>query len=437
MEHHIRGRRGNYSIISAVSMVGLCASAALAVDWGRALLASVQAQHIADSAAEAGVVVLKNGGTLAEAQVVAARVTALNRVAGKAPQLTAFGGGRWEADAGWSESSDMNGVYAKVGRTGAEAVPLPLASLLGHDRAHIEREAIAATQSLQVVLVVDITRSWDKEDFHNARAATLVFLDALHDAHGADDMVGMTLFLQRFGWEYTPMTLLSASAASDALVRDKWAKLDIGSMAGTFQSSWVSQTSKHMACYVYGTKSPGGGEYATTSCSSGSTCYQASKINNFSSPSGGCFPDMPRYYTDEGGTDHTTGMEMARTMFQEKDDPFAYKAMVVLTDGKPIAYNSETGSIRKAQGHTESRFRQYKRSSSHSVAAIRADTVALAEDMYADDGVNTWFVSFLEEEQFMKDAAQGDGYFRLAETSAEIVEIFEDIAHSLPLAVVQ
>jgi Putative Flp pilus-assembly TadE/G-like len=431
-----KSRRGNYSIITALSLVGLCGAAALSIDWGRALLASVQAQHVADSAAEAGVIVLKQGGSISQAQVAAERIAALNRVGGKAPTLTDFNGGRWEDGAGWSEGGAMNGVHAKVSRSGANAIPLPLASLFGHETVSIEREAVAATQNLQVVLVVDITRSWDKEDFNNARAASLTFLDALHDAAGANDLVGMTLFLQRFGWEYTPMTLLTASAASDALVRDKWAKISIGSLAGTYQASWEATTSKHMACNVYATNSKGG-EVATSWCSSGSTCYLPAYKDNFTTPSGGCFPEMPRYYSDEGGTDHTTGMEMARTMFEENPDPFAYKAMVVLTDGIPIAYGSDTSSKRKAQSHTEARYRQYKRATAHTVAQIRTDTPALAQEMYEDDQVNTWFVSFLEEEQFMRDAAQGDGYFRRADNSEEIIEIFEDIAHSLPLAVVQ
>jgi hypothetical protein len=146
---------------------------------------------------------------------------------------------------------------------------------------------------------------------------------------------------------------------------------------------------------------------------------------------------MPRYYSDEGGTDHTTGIEIAATMFSEVPDPFAYRALVVLTDGQPVGYGTSTGSKRTRAAHTETRFRQFARSGGHTTSEIERDTVASSQQLYAEEAVNVWFVSFVEYRAFMETAAQGDGYFRLASTSDEIVEIFERIARSLPVTVVQ
>jgi hypothetical protein len=145
---------------------------------------------------------------------------------------------------------------------------------------------------------------------------------------------------------------------------------------------------------------------------------------------------MPRYYSDEGGTDHTTGMEMARTMFNENLDPLAYKAMIVLTDGQPNGYTSSSGK-RTAAGYNETRFRQYKRSGSHSTSQIETDTPILAENMYRQLDVNIWFISFVESRPFMANSAKGDGWYTNTNDSSQIIPIFEKIARSLPVSIVE
>lgn len=434
-------RRGNFSYLMALLILVMLGFAALTVDWGRAVLAGTQAQQIADSAAQAAVFTLKRTGDQTQAQNAAQLVVDYNQIAGDDAQLLDFDVGSWDANSRvWDTlSASNNAVRVTVGRQGANAIPLPLAGLLGFPTASVSRTATAATQNLQVVLVMDITASWDKDNFYNARAAAVTFLDELHNAHGVDDIIGMTVFLQRFGWEFTPFTLVSDSAADPALIRNKWAAMSTGSHAGTYQSSWVSLTSKHIACKTFATNNNGNNQAFAGICSSGSSCYQPSNRDNYSASGavGGCFPNMPRYYLDEPGTDHTTGMTMAETMFSENPDPMAYRAMVVLTDGQPSAYGSASGSKRVAQRYTETRFREYRYANSHTVNQIESETVNLAQDMYANQDVNIWFVSFVSYDSFMEQASQGDGWFTLASSSADIITVFRTIARSLPIAVVE
>lgn len=437
-----RQRKGAYAVLFSLLLVFALMFGAIAIDGSMVRLAQTQSQDIADAAAHAAVLALKRTGSRDEAETVAEAVVAANRVMGQAPAIEQLTFGDWdEGDRTFTESagSGVNSVRVRLGRTGASALPLWLAPIMGFETASVEGTATAASRSLDVVLVLDITGSWHQKNFKKAREAALRFLEVLHANHGMEDRVGMVLFLNRYGWEFTPLTNVDDSSNNSSLVYDKWAALNVGSYAGDYQAAWATGAnlnSKHVPCKVYGTTGTGAIPFSNQ-CSSGRTCYQPSYRDNFthSSPTGGCFPTMPHYYSDEAGTDHTTGMNMAKTMFNEQSNPTVYRAMVVLTDGEPYGYTSS--SLRTTANDTETRYREYKRSTSHSTSQITADTPVLAQAMYNDLNVNTWFVSFVEEGTFMENSAKGDGWFELAETADEIVPIFERIAHSLPAAVVE
>jgi Flp pilus assembly protein TadG len=412
MQTSRRHRRGNYSVLMAFMLTALLGAGALVLDWSRARIAGSQAQAIADAAAQAGVIALRTTGNATGARQASELVVQRNEIAGITPQLLSFEVGGWTTTTRSWRTGGTNAVRVTVGRTGANAINLPLAAMFGVPTMAVSRSSTAATQNLQVVLVIDITSSWDKDDFYKARTATGNFLTSLHNAHGDNDIVGMTLFLQRFGWEFTPFTNVQTSSTNAALVKNKWAALNIGSLPGRYNAAYEVPTRYDIACDVYSS-------------------------NNFNNPSGGCFPNLPRYYLDEGGTDHSTGMSMARTMFQERPDPYAYRAMVVLTDGRPNGYSTSTNSARSQAHYNEARWREYKYTGSRTNSQIETAVVNLARAMYTTDNVNIWFVSFVEYKSFMEQASQGDGYFDLAASGSEIIDIFDHIAQALPVAVVQ
>lgn len=432
---------GNYSVMMVSMLTVLMGFGALAMDVSLMRLAQSEAQDVADAAAHAAIVELKATGSATLSEEAAAEVIAVNTVVGGVPQIVDVEMGSWsDQSRTFTPGPVSNGVRVSVGRSGGNAVPLLMAPIFGWDHVNVTGSAVAATKSLQVILVIDITGSWHQKNFIKARQASVAFLDVLHGGHGDWDKVGMVLFLQRYGWEYTPFTLVESSANNPALVRNKWNLLNVGSYAGDYQATWTTGSNlnnKYVACKVYGTNNNGGSPWSGW-CSSGGSCYLPTRKDkhSLSTPAGGCYTAMPRYFSDEGGTDHTTGMQMAKTMFQENIDPTAYKAMVVLTDGQPNGYTASTGSVRATQPYNETRFREYKRTTSHTTAQIETDTVTLANQMYNDLGVNTWFVSFVEYRAFMENAATGDGWFSLASSSADIVPIFEEIARSLPVSIV-
>lgn len=164
-------------------------------------------------------------------------------------------------------------------------------------------------------------------------------------------------------------------------------------------------------------------------------------------PFQGCYPEMPREYlgTDgrnctfgsECGTDHTVGLAMSRIMFQEEPDDSAFRALIVLTDGIPNNLEASHGQARRDLGYVEDRWREYQAPVPHAVGSIRSQSVIMARQLWDDMRVHVWVVSFVAHEAFMPNMVQGQGYYRNTSDPNALVQIFEDIANSLPLAIVE
>lgn len=409
-----RSRSGSYAVIVAFALIVIIGMGALAVDAAYLRLAQSQAQDVADAASQAAVFVLRRTGDLDEAEAAAQATIDRNPVVGVSVTLDEIEFGTWDdstTPGSFTATEDgPNAVRATVSRSGGDGVPFLLARVLGYDKADVVAEATSASRSLNVCLAMDITNSWSRSNFYNAKDASVAFLDTMSLSYGELDQIGMTVFTGRYAWEFTPMTYIEDEVDSGA-VRAEWDAMETASKAGQSRSYPKS-------CKLHKAK------------------WYARK-DDFSSPAGGCYANMPREYTDEPGTDHTTGIELCETMFSEMTDPTAYRAMVVLTDGIPNGISSGHGAIRSAAGYSESRWREHQGPAPHSTSDIKADAVDLTEDMWADMEVHTWVVSFVKDDPFMHQMPRGDGYFKLTSNSAELVTIFEDIANSMPIAIVE
>ncbi|MES2642371.1 MAG: TadG family pilus assembly protein [Myxococcota bacterium] len=411
-------------MLFAFALLILLGFGALAIDVGYIRLAQMQTQDIADAASQAAMYRLRRTGDLDDARTAALATVEQNRVVGTEPVLEHVTFGIWDHTFDpprfTANDTSPNAVRVGVSRTGENGVGLFLARLFGFDFAHITREATSAARSLNVILVMDITGSWhnsasggaSQRDFANARGAAVAFLDTLETSYGEYDQVAMTVFTGRYAWEFTPFTYLQDEASSGT-ARAAWTAMNIASQGGTPRSY-------PKVCTL---KTGGSGSSA--------------KANVFTGPTGGCYPNMPREYTDETGTDHTTGISLAREMFEENDDPTAFRAMVVLTDGAPNPIGATQGKYRAADGYTETRWREYVGPRPHSVAQIKADSNTLTQEMYDTLGVNTWVVSFRDDNSFMHTMPKGVGYYTLTSDSSALAGIFEDIANSLPMAIVE
>lgn len=424
-----------------------------------------------------------------------------------------------------SSSERPNAVRVTVSRNTANnnAIGAIFGNIFGRNTYDVSGSATSATRDLDVVVVVDITNSFSPKNFNNARLAAVAFLDIIGQSFGDDDQVGMALFQGRFGTRYTELSNTGDEMMNSARpIRTAWTKLKTASIAGEWHpndgvnftgpgpGNWTtgnlsnSGSNNTADCHNYGITYGSGSSAAVykdayednygtagsanhtpqnnfglgwTALPSGNNCYAeangSSKISCTSTsvykPAlGGCHPDMPRVYSDEGATDHTVGLNAAYDMLAENATLTSYRAMVMLTDGEANNYGTISNPARagvagtptQIAGYTrsgvligsgppytganwgETRWRTFGRATAHDAATIRADAVSLTNGRGADLRVNQWIVSFGPgltgtNLAMMNGMTRGDGYYTNTTTSAGIIPIFESIARSLPMAVVQ
>jgi len=404
----------------AAAVITLLGFGALSIDTAYMRLSQAQAQDVADAASQAALIVLRQTGSTDQAQGAAQRVVASNRVAGRDPDIVSIDFGAWD-DTDPSPSfgpatAVPNAVRVTVGRQGTHAIPLMLARIWNFDSFDVQATATSATRSFQIIFVMDITGSWGEADYIKAHDATLVALDMVTGSASGVDTVGMTIFTNRYSWEYTPLTQI-AVPANAAAVRDSWGKLNIASKGGK-----DSNHNDGRSCAL-NPNSPAG---AVTS-----------KRNNFNVPPGGCYPDMPREYTDEPGTDHSAGVELAKQMFQESDSGANYRAMIVVTDGRPNGLGAGSGKVRAAQHYVETRWREYQGPVPRSANDIRYASIDASQQLWDDLQVNTWVVTLVQDDWFMPAMVHGDGYYRRINKADELAAILAEIISEMPLAIVE
>ncbi len=409
----VLSRRGNYSLLLAVALVAVLGFAALTIDIGYVLLAQAQAQGVADAASQAALIMLRQTGDQNEARNAAAEIVSVNGVAGHSPTLDSVQFGAWDDSLANPQfqlgAARPNAVRVTVSRQGGNAIGYLFAKLFGYTTFGVQRTATSATRSLQFAIVLDVTGSWGERDFRNARTAVLTAFDMIAQSASDVDEVGMSIFTNRYAWEYTSFTNV-AVPANAAAVRANWSLLNLASKAGR-----------------------------DTNHTDGNDCVlnNAANANNFNNPVGGCYPAMPREYTDESGTDHSTGMLLAKRMFENASGGANYRAMIVLTDGRPNTLGATSGTIRRSQGYVEARWPEYLGPVPRSIPEVRTASVAASNSLWNDYKVNTWVVSLIEDDPMMPQMAHGDGYYVRTNSSTELARIFAQIVSEIPLAIVQ
>lgn len=413
MIRHPRARRGNYVLLLVVALVVLLGFGALAIDTAYVLLVRAQAQDVADAASQAAALVLRSTGDTDQAQAAAEQVVALNEVGGEAADLVELEFGAWDdslVDPTFvTPAYHPNAVRATVAREGQRAVPFLLAKMWGYEDIDVRARAVSASRSVQVAIVLDITGSWGEADFNDARTAVLGALDMLTATAADVDEVALTIFTNRYAWAYTPFTNV-ADPSLAAAVRGNWTLLNIASK---------------------------GGEDANPTDGVDCALHPLASRNDFTDPPGGCYPPMPREYTDEPGTDHSTGILLAQQLFEEGSGGANFRAMIVLTDGRPNDLGAASGTLRADEGYVETRWREYVGPVPRSKDEIRAASIQATGELWSDLRVHTWVVSLVAYDEMMPAMVRGDGYDVVASDSAELAAILAQIIAQMPLAIVE
>lgn len=406
-------RRGNYAMLLAVSLVVVLGFGAITIDVGYMLLSQQQAQGVADAASQAAMIMLRQTGDQNRATAAAQVVVDMNLIAGQPGVMTSIQYGTWDDSLATPvfrpTATHPNAAAVTVAREGQDSIGFMFGRIFGFEDFEVRRSAISASRSLQFAIVLDITGSWGERDFGNARRALLTAFDMIAQSSSDADEVGLTIFTNRYAWLYTDWTDI-ADPANAIAVRANWSELNNASKAGL-----DSNHSDGVDCRL----------------------NAAPNHNNFNSPAGGCYPAMPREYTDESGTDHSTGIRQAQELFASASAGANYRAMIILTDGRPNTLGPTSGAIRASQGYVETRWPQYTGPVPREIPDIRTASVAATQELWDDYRVNTWVVSLIQDDPMMPAMAQGDGYYALTQDSSQLAHIFAQIVSEIPLAIVQ
>lgn len=410
----MRARRGVHAVVYAGVTLTVLGAGALALDVAWMFRAQAQAQSVADAASQAAIVVLRQTAEQASAYDAAQTITEANTIGGGPGELLQVTFGRWvsvgEEGEFVADNLSPNAVRVRVGRVQGGGVSFILGRIFGHDRFTVQATSTSASRSLQFVLVMDITGSWGERDFAKAREAALAVHDRLMRAASEEDEVAMTIFTNRFGWIYTEFTQAIDETAMMA-ERAKWEVLNIASKAGVDDDPFDGRDCR---------------------------LHRHDRINDFEDPPGGCYPDMPREYRDEPGTDHSTGIIPAGWLFHENVDSGArYRAMLILTDGRPNGLSGQSGQTRAAKGFVEDRWREYQGPVPRTANQIRHASVAATQQLWDELRVHTWVVSFIQDDWSMGAMTQGDGYYALTSDPDELQMLFSQIVTEMPLSIVE
>lgn len=301
------------------------------------------------------------GGDLGEAETAAETVIARNVVGGRSPQLQDIRFGEWDFDAQtFDEMGDEpNSAQVTVSWVGDDAVGLFLARTIGFNSVNITGTATAATRHLHIILSIDITNSWSESNFGGARDAALVFWDTVTLSYSALDRMGMVLFYNRYGVKYSELDYIIDHVSAGE--RADWAVINKASKAAASLNDPYD----------------------------GAGCAINSDRTDFTTVPDGCYPDMPREYNDEWGTDHSVGVYAAGEMFRAHADDDVYRALVVLTDGFPVSLSSSAGDVRNTDGYVEGRWNEYIGITPHSESQIRIDSPIATGELWDELQVNT------------------------------------------------
>ncbi len=396
-------RSGNYSVILGLVLPVFLGFTALSVDQSWIRIAQSQSQDVADAAAHAALVELRRTGDTSAAEAVAVSMIGRNQVGEAHGEMISVEFGGWNRGGAEMTASDKpNAVRVDVGRTGENELPLYFARIWNRDSAAVQGSATAASRSLHAVVVMDITASF-RFDIHWARDGAVSFLDIVHDTASPDDRVGMVTFFSKYAHVWTePFDLYDETEYATA--RAQWSTLTWGSTAHDY----------------YGPETPAYPFYY----------YGADYYNDAS--------QMPRYYGDDRGTDHSVGLKLGIDVLLEEGatDPFAYKALVVLTDGYPVGLPVKPARRPDDLVETWRVYMHGDDTRSESTIILESQNQALRAE---DNDINVWTIAFGTggQKEFMRSLVVGDGNSYATTDPSELEPIFVDIAVSLPMLLVK
>lgn len=152
---------------------------------------------------------------------------------------------------------------------------------------------------------------------------------------------------------------------------------------------------------------------------------------------GGCYPDMPRAYSDELGHDPSVGLRNAEALYSASTAVSRFRATVLITGHNPEAVPADAGAQRAADSYAESRWPELAGDADHALTAIRTDGIASAGRLWSSWSSHTWVVELNADDAMYASTAQGDGYAVQSSSASDASRILREIIAELPVSVVE
>lgn len=385
----IGSERGNYAVLFGVSLTALLGMGALAVDTAMLSYADLQSQAIADAGAHAALVQLRANGRVDDARTFATVIVNENQLMGTAAQVEeediVFGtwdydGRAFDADGEW-----VNSVQVTIRKTNDSPngpVATTLMRLFGVQYNEIEATSpsIGALRFREIVVVQDVTGSFSDE-IQLAKDADLTLLKYLADNPQPGDRVGMVTFVGA-AEAWTPLSYVEEEYDS---VYSQWDTLD-----------WCDRS--YYPWYYY------------------SAPYYH-PVPQMMGCNAGADPSTPHY---DSGTNQGAGLNAAIDMLLDGDtDSHALKTIILLSDGRPQCIPSDAACD----------------------TAISLEGIDAA-DYAAENNISIYSVSYNDtynatQSAYMESLTRGYGFFRETPDAEDLPAILEDIAASIPIALVK
>ena len=210
-----RARGGSIAIIMAFSIVVILLFAALAIDISYMRTAQFELHNAADAAAHAALVELRRSEDTTQARQLAKDVAAMNTVGGEAVQLadSQIEFGAWDYD---NQSFTANGAYTNAVRVTIDrdgnapqgALDLLMGPVLGHQDAELSASATGAYRYRDIIISQDITKSFWNE-MNDGVAADLAFIDEMHSQNFPNDRLGLRTFTGYHEASFTTLQYLT------------------------------------------------------------------------------------------------------------------------------------------------------------------------------------------------------------------------------------
>lgn len=360
-------RRGNYSMFMGVFATSILGFGALGVDISYIAMANNQAQAVADAASHAALVALRHSdaaglsGRVLDGKAAAQHVVNVNEVGlGERGHLASVKFGIFNPNTGnfSPDSQPYNAAYAEVDRKGSDALQLLLAPIIGANEADVLQSGVTAANPREIVVVVDRSCSMQSPEgyqgWEGVRDALRVFSEYMVEHQVPLDQLGVTYFSSSGGtWE--PLTPVYGN---EPAILAKWADWGYCNRNGGWAPADATDWEKRFAC--------------------------------------------------NGSTDQRDGVVPAHNMLNASTNPYAFKAMIVISDGNPNPSDLDDDFLNATQSAW-------------------------------DDDIHVWTVGFGASinQGLMANAAKGVGRYHHSPDAEGLVDVMLDIARSIPVAVVE